>query len=331
MMSRTRSHSFIEAFKLLMGIAVTACLCGLLLTLWTYRDIPAAVLEAEFGTPPSQFMMIDGVRVHFRDEGNGTPIILVHGHWGNLFQWDSWMPELIKNHRVIRFDLTSHGLTGVDPSGDYSNERAVWLFEQLTDQINLEKFHLAGTSIGGMVAYKYASAHPNRVLSLGLINSGGLKNPARAPDDRYQMAWWIDGLAYYTPKSLVENILRGVAGDPTSIPADVIDQWYRFNMRDGQREAEIERNRQFTVGRTTKELNAITAPTLLMWGEDNRNLPISQVNEFKKRLLSAPVSTVTYDGVGHNVTYENPNESVRDYLGFLSSLPKSIVRGKGIE
>ena len=119
------------------------------------------------------------------------------------------MSSLRQNHRVVRFDLTSHGLTGVDPTGDYTNERAVFLFEQFVDRLDLDEFRLVGTSIGGMVAYKYAAAHPQRVLSLALINSGGLKNPNRGPDDRYQMAWWIDALAYYTPKSLVEDPLRG--------------------------------------------------------------------------------------------------------------------------
>ena len=309
----------LKALKFALTLTVILCVGSLGIVLWTYRDIPAAVLEAEYGTPPSQFKMIDGVRVHFRDEGNGPPIVLIHGHWGSLFQWDSWMPALLENHRVVRFDLTSHGLTGVDPTGDYTNERAIALFEQFVDRLELTGFHLAGTSIGGMVAYKYAAAHPGRVLSLALINSGGLKNPNRGPDDRYEMAWWIDAIAYYTPKSLVDGLLRNVAGDPESIPDEVVDQWYRFNMRDGQREAEIARNAQFTVGYTTVELNAITAPTLLMWGEANSNLPITQVDEFKQRLTQAPVSVVTYPGIGHNVTYENPQQSVADYLRFVET------------
>lgn len=320
-----RFDILLRAIKYILGIVTLGAVGGLLATLWVYRDIPADVLEAEYGVAPSQFVTLDGVRVHFRDEGTGTPIVLIHGHWGSLLQWDSWMPTLLESHRVIRFDLTSHGLTGVDPSGDYTNDRAVRLFGQLADHLGLEAFHLAGTSIGGMVAYKYTAVHPDRVLSLGLINSGGLKNPARGPDDRYQMAWWIDALAYYTPKSLVENILRGVAGNPDSIPTEIVDQWYRFNMREGQREAEIERNRQFTVGQTTKELNSITAPTLLMWGEANKNLPITQVDEFRQRLINTNVSVLTYKGIGHNVTYENPIESARGYLDFLGSLTLDVA------
>ena len=313
------------------ALAFITFFIGIGLTLWMYRDIPVEVLDAEYGKPPSQFMMIDGVRWHYRDEGEGESVVLIHGHWGSLFQWDAWMPALLRDHRVIRFDLTSHGLTGVDPTGDYTNERTVALFTQFVDQLRLEDFHVAGTSIGGMIAYKYTVANQDRVVSLALINSGGLKNPNRGPDDRYEMAWWINVLAYYTPKSLVERILRGVAGDPTSISDDTVDQWYRFNMREGQREAEIARNAQFTVGHTTEELNAITVPTLLMWGENNANLPISQVDEFGKRLKQADVSVVTYPGVGHNVTYENPQESVNDYLDFLGSIspPPPPPRGGG--
>lgn len=60
-------------------------------------------------------------------------------------------------------------------------------------------------------------------------------------------------------------------------------QWYGLNMREGQREAEIARNRQFTVGHTIRELNSIRAPTLLMWGEANRNLPLDQVRESPRK------------------------------------------------
>jgi len=323
-----------KIIKISLATIAAAAMCGVAIVLWIYRDISPEVLEARYADASSQFMTIDGVRIHYRDEGSGSPIVLIHGHWGSLLQWDSWLPALRRDHRVVRFDLTSHGLTGVDPTGDYTNERAVELFEQLVDRLKLTRFHIAGTSIGGMVVYKYAAAHPERVLSLALINSGGLKQPDRAPDDRLQMPWWIDILAYYTPKSLVENILRGVAGDPQRIPSDVVDQWYELNMREGQREAEIARNVQFTIGRTIEELNSITVPTLLMWGEANRNLPITQVDEFKRRLSKAPVSIVTYEGVGHNVTYENPQQSVADYGVFLanglvepgSALPIGAVR-----
>ena len=314
------ADSLLKIAKITLAGVVGVCAIGVGAVLWTYRDIPAEVLEAKYGQPPSQFMMIDGVRLHYRDEGRGPAVVLIHGHWGSLFQWDAWVPILKQGHRVLRFDLTSHGLTGVDPTGDYTNERAVQLLDEFVDRLELPEFHLAGTSIGGMVAYKYAAAHPERILSLALINSGGLKQPDRGPDDRYQMPWWIDVLAYYTPKSLVENILRGVAGDPDRISAEIVDLWYEFNMREGQREAEIARNRQFTVGYTKAELNAITAPTLLMWGEANANLPLSQVGLFKEQLRNAPVQVVTYPGVGHNVTYEHPAQSVADYLRFLQEI-----------
>jgi pimeloyl-ACP methyl ester carboxylesterase len=315
------AETLLKVVKMTVAGIVVACVTGVAAVLWTYRDIPADVLDAKYGQLPSQFMMIDGVRLHYRDEGEGPAVVLIHGHWGSLFQWDTWMAALKQGHRVVRFDLTSHGLTGVDPTGDYTNERAVRLLEQFIDRLELAEFHLAGTSIGGMVAYKYAAAHPERILSLALINSGGLKQPDRGPDDRYQMPWWIGVLAYYTPKSLVENILRGVAGDPDRITEETVDQWYAFNMREGQREAEIARNRQFTVGHTRAELNAVTAPTLLMWGEANANLPLSQVGLFEEQLRNAPVQVVTYPGVGHNVTYENPAQSVADYVRFIQEVP----------
>ena len=118
------SGKLLKAIKIALAVAAAVCVGGLAMVLWIYRDIPAEVVEARYGNASSQFMMIGGVRLHYRDEGSGQPIVLIHGHWGSLLQWDSWMPALSQDHRVVRLDLTSHGLTGVDPTGDYTNERA---------------------------------------------------------------------------------------------------------------------------------------------------------------------------------------------------------------
>lgn len=69
-----------KAIKILLAVTFAVCVAGLAVILWIYRDIPAEVLEARYGSPASQFVMIDGVRLHYRDEGRGQTIVLIHGH-----------------------------------------------------------------------------------------------------------------------------------------------------------------------------------------------------------------------------------------------------------
>src|SRR5262245_26961034 len=76
------------------------------------RDVPAAELEARYARPPSRFVEVDGLRVHYRDEGQGPPLVLLHGSNSSLFTWEGWTRELSRSFRVISLDLPGHGLTG---------------------------------------------------------------------------------------------------------------------------------------------------------------------------------------------------------------------------
>ncbi len=78
-------------------------------------------LEAKYASPASRFIHIDGVRIHYRDEGSGPAILLLHANFSNLLGWDPWAEALKDHYRVVRFDFPAFGLTGPDPGGDYSN------------------------------------------------------------------------------------------------------------------------------------------------------------------------------------------------------------------
>ena len=77
--------------------------------------------------------MVDGVRLHVRDEGRGPALLLLNGHLGSLHMWDPWIPELTRHFRVIRLDYPPYGLSGPDPRGVYSTERAVQLVGKHVD------------------------------------------------------------------------------------------------------------------------------------------------------------------------------------------------------
>ncbi len=72
-------------------------------------------LAPTYAAAPSQFMALNEMKIHYRDEGVGTPIVLIHGTGASLHTWEAWTKELIKDYRVIRLDLPAYGLTGQDP------------------------------------------------------------------------------------------------------------------------------------------------------------------------------------------------------------------------
>ncbi|MBT8441154.1 MAG: alpha/beta hydrolase, partial [Gammaproteobacteria bacterium] len=140
-----------------------ATIVGILIALWVYRDIPAEELEAKYASPESRFMNVDGVRIHYRDEGEGPGVLLLHANFGNLIGWDPWVEALKDSYRVVRMDFTSHGLTGPDPTDDYTLERTLALTEKFIDAVGFDRFSIGGTSIGGTIAIRYTAKHPERI------------------------------------------------------------------------------------------------------------------------------------------------------------------------
>ena len=94
-------------------------------------------------------MDIDGLMVHYRDEGKGPPVLLVHGTFSSLHTFDAWTRILRDSYRVIRLDLPGFGLTGPTPNGKYEISYYLDLFVQFLKNLHIEKCHIAGSSLGG--------------------------------------------------------------------------------------------------------------------------------------------------------------------------------------
>ena len=296
-------------------------LVSLLTALWVYRDIPAEELEARYTTAASRFIHIDGVRMHYRDEGSGPPVVLIHANFGSLLGWDSVVPALQERYRVIRFDMTGHGLTGPDPSGDYSLERAVALTEKLVDALALPKFTIGGTSLGGTVAMHYAARHPERVERLILLSPGALEGRAMQREGR-RLPKAAGILQYITPRAITAYMIRSRVGDPAKATDQMVDRWYDMWMREGQRAAILARLNSYSSANIGEITARIRAPTLILWGEANPQTPIAQAGELREMLTGASsIKLITYPGVGHMASEEAGELIGRDIRAYLDADP----------
>lgn len=284
--------------------------------LWVYRDIPTAELEARYAGPTSRFITIDGVRMHYRDEGSGPPVVLIHANFSNLIDWDPWVEALKDQYRVIRFDMTSHGLTGPDPTGNYSQERTLALAEQLIDTLDLGKITLGGTSMGGTVAIHYSVAHPERVERLILLSPGSLEGQEQKRRGNVPKAAYV--LKYIMPRALPEYMLRSGFGDPSRLPESLVDRWYDMWRHEGQREAQLDRLSQYEAGDIQGVLRRVKTPVLLLWGEANTTAHFEQAHEFMELLESVPsLKLISYPGVGHMAVEEAGAEIGKDVRAWL--------------
>lgn len=312
-----------KILKWLFGIIAGLILligAGLALASLFYRGVPPAEVEAKWATPPSKFIVVDGVRMHYRDSGQGPVVVLLHANYANLFMWEPWAKALEGRYRVIRVDLPAHGLTGPDPTGVYKLERIVQLFEGFVDALELREFSLAGASIGGTIAMHYTGRHPERVERLILMNPGSLEKDVRGRDTPPNLPRAANILAYVTPRSLAGGLLRVSFGDSSKVTESMIDEWYELWMREGNRMAMLDLLRQYVSGDVEGKIRAVRVPVLLIWGEKNPRVPLALAYEFQKLLTNASsVKLVVLPGVGHMAVHEAPVESARAAREFLDS------------
>ncbi len=97
----------------------------------------------------------------------------VHGTGSSLYTWDAWAAALSSTHRVVRLNLPAFGLTGPRPDGDYRLDTYVAFLDRFASMLGLGNFALAGNSLGGAIAWRFAAAHPSEVSALILVDPGG--------------------------------------------------------------------------------------------------------------------------------------------------------------
>jgi len=299
------------------GGLVLASIVLLLLALAFRGDRSAAELEARYASPPSQFVEVDGLRVHYRDRGSGSPIVLLHGSNSSLFTWEGWAALLAPAHRVVTLDLPGHGLTGPDAKERYSAAEMAEVVDAFVSKIGLTRFALGGNSMGGSVAWHYTLAHPERVDKLILVDSAGLAHrEPRPPALRVAASPIFGGIArWVTPRFAVAASVRDVYGDRSKVTDATIDRYYDLLLRDGNRAATRERLSRKEDSMSGARLGEIHAPTLILWGTEDRWILPKYGAQFRDRIPGARL--VPLQGLGHVPMEEDPVASVAPVQSFL--------------
>ncbi|QFU76495.1 alpha/beta hydrolase [Halioglobus maricola] len=298
-------------------LVMLALALGIAWLAWSNRDLPVAVLEARYGGDGLQQVKIDGVELRYKLEGQGPPVVLLHSHFYTMRMWQPWVDALSEEFTVVRYDLTSHGLTGPDPSEDYSRERGTDLLDGLLKHLNIERTALAGSSTGGALAWYYAARFPNKVNALVLVNAPGMPRVTNKYMEK-ELPGWFGHLLYLLPESLFRPFLEAPVVDKSLITDELLHEFHSMYRREGNRMAEYHRLLAWERGDIRPTLARITAPTLVMWGEDNPQLPVEHVAQYADALTgAASVNTVIYPDIGHVIPLEIPTESARDTRTFL--------------
>ncbi len=283
---------------------------------------PAEAL-ARYGGPPSQFLVIDGTRLHFRDEGSGPVLVLLHGSRASLHQWDGWVTQLGRKFRIVRVDGFAHGLTGPDGRDDYSAERQLFLLDALLEHLKIDRFVIGGTSSGATEAVRYAATHPGRVEKL-LLSTVPLRLPAAPRTRRFDrfIFWFHDSVLGSTSTDLYwRTFLRSIFGDPGKVTPELVTRYRMLNGQPGQQRRFQQRlalwRRSGGPERDFALAAQITVPTLIQWGGAGPVLPTALHCTIAQAFTAAPVRVISYPDLGHKLVMEDPVRTARDALAFV--------------
>jgi pimeloyl-ACP methyl ester carboxylesterase len=285
-------------------------------------DVPRATLEAKYASAPSRFVTLPGgARVHVRDRGprEGLTLVLLHGSNASLFTWEPWAKRLGDTFRIVTIDLPAHGLTGAVSDADYSYEAMVTFVRDVVNALGVQRFAIGGNSMGGRLSALFAGQYPDRVTHLILVDPGGLPvkqvEPVPLAFRLLRLPILNRILLYITPRSIVVDALNEAVSHKEIITDEMVDRYWEFARLEGTREATIMRANIISKA-ITERLGNIKAPTLILWGEEDRVIPVDHAREFHARIPGSRL--IVYPMTGHIPQEELPDQSASDVREFLS-------------
>lgn len=247
---------------------------------------------------------VKGIKINYRQTGSGAPVILMHG-WGcdsstlGLFE-----RVAAEHHEVFNIDLPGFGKSE-EPPADWGVEEYVEMLEEFTDILGLDNPILLGHSFGGRIAILYSSRNP--VSKLVLVDAAGVK-PKRS------LKYYLKVYSFKFAKWLYPNIVGRKRA------TEIIEQMRsRRGSYDYNRCSPVMRKVMVKVVNTDlrQYMPAITAPTLLIWGEEDTATPMRDAYIMKKLIPNAGL--VSFPGAGHFSFVDNPYQSAAAFRRFILS------------
>ena len=302
-----------------MKLFATMAILLLTLSLWLAwtPDLPREQLLQSYAKAGTAELVV-GVQPYFiQDTGprEAPTIVLLHGFGASMQTWDPWASELEKQWRVVRIDVPAFGLTGPAVNQDYSDEADVVRLLALFDQLDLQQAIVGGHSMGGRIAWNFAAAHPERVSHLVLVSPDGFPDPSSTSEQTYKVSPWLGLMKYSLPAWALKMGVVPAYGDEKLLTADALHRYQDMMRAPGVRTALIERMRQTRNSDPVPRLQSLKMPVLLVWGDKDAFIPISNAQDYLKAIPHAVLATIPQ--AGHVVHEEAPIPSVEAVKEFL--------------
>lgn len=245
-------------------------------------------------------------------EGDGPPLILVHGIGAARDAWRFMVPLLRERFTVIGYDLRGHGASPM-PDGEFGLDALVADLERVRERAGVERAHIAGHSLGGMIGPAYARRFPNRVLSLGLLSTAA----GRTEHDSAKV-WGVVRAMEETgvPEVLGTLTDRWFTDDFIAANPEIIERRLQ-QVIDTDAEVFLNVFRIYAGTEMAPWLHEVTAPSLVLTGENDGGCNPRLNKGIAARLPNAEL--VILPRVKHSILVEAPQEVSAHLIRFMAS------------
>jgi pimeloyl-ACP methyl ester carboxylesterase len=271
----------------------------------------------------SRFTLVDNIRVHYQEAGFASrpPVILIHGFTASTLVWSEvLLPIAEAGFRVIAPDLMGFGFSEKPRAGEYTIENHAEMIIGLMDKLGLERATLIGSSYGGAIAATCALSHPDRVerlVMVGAVSNDDIKRRllmrlAASPFMGELISPFLLDLRWMIKRHLQKNIVGNVGWfDDKRVAA------YHLPLRavDTQRAA-LSMLRRWSAEQIREKAHLIKQPTLLIWGEQDQEIPLSDGRRLLQEIERARL--IVFRHCGHLPQEEYPEEFAQLVVDFCN-------------
>ncbi len=280
-------------------------------------------------------ILLHGQRIGYRAEGGGTPLVLLHGIAGTSATWDDLIPRLSGRFRVLAPDLLGHG-ESAKPEGDYSLGAYANVLRDFLEVLGLERATLVGHSLGGGIALQFAYQFPERCERLVLVSSGGLGREvhpllrAAALPGADVVLPWLSVAA----RQSVGRVVHALGSLGLRASADLEESWHSFVSLEepGARRAFLHTVRGIIdlhgqrVSAQDRLYLAAGMPTLILWGEKDRLIPVRHARDAHERIPGSQLEI--FSGAGHFPWRDEPRRFAEILLDFMKTTTPMLPDAK---
>ena len=275
-------------------------------------EIPASEEGADESAQKYLFTEVDGLRVRYADRGSGDSVVLlIHGFGGDLDNWLFNLDTLAEKHRTLALDLPGHGESG-KTIPEPSLKGLAKFVSKFLEVVDVTSAHIVGHSMGGAIAIKLAMDNPGSVKSLGLIGSAGL-GPEINSD-------YLRGFVESQSRRELKPVLKQLFADESSVNRQLVDDVLKYKRLDGVDDV-LRTLLAMLLSETKTNLSnkimALGKPTLVVWGEQDRIIPVAHAQNFSASGETS-VEVEILDSAGHMVQMEKANDVNRRLLNFFN-------------